>query len=107
MRSTRPNNGGAGLIRSLERSARKKSVQFLMQHRMTQIHRESPASGRVVGITAIEVVRRGDVRRAKLYYLRGLRGKKARIAERGREDTRRERAAVPATGTPARAETEA
>jgi large subunit ribosomal protein L19 len=53
-------------------------------------------------ITAIEVVRRGDVRRAKLYYLRGLRGKKARIAERGREDTRRERA--PVTGT---AETEA
>ena len=53
-------------------------------------------------ITAIEVVRRGDVRRAKLYYLRGLRGKKARIAERGREDTRRERAAaVPVTGAPA------
>jgi large subunit ribosomal protein L19 len=43
-------------------------------------------------ITAIEVVRRGDVRRAKLYFLRGLRGKSARIAERGREDTRRERA---------------
>ena len=33
-------------------------------------------------IAAIEVVRRGDVRRAKLYYLRGLRGKAARIAER-------------------------
>jgi large subunit ribosomal protein L19 len=31
---------------------------------------------------AIEVVRRGDVRRAKLYYLRGLTGKKARIGER-------------------------
>ena len=29
----------------------------------------------------IEVVRRGKVRRAKLYYLRALRGKKARIAE--------------------------
>jgi len=43
-------------------------------------------------ITAIEIVRRGAVRRAKLYYLRGLTGKKARIAERGREDTRRERA---------------
>jgi len=28
------------------------------------------------------VVRRGDVRRAKLYYLRGLRGKRARIAEK-------------------------
>ena len=50
-------------------------------------------------ITAIEVVRRGAVRRAKLYYLRGRRGKSARIAERGREDIRRER--VPATGAPA------
>lgn len=33
----------------------------------------------------IEVVRRGDVRRAKLYYLRGRTGKAARIAEK-RED---------------------
>src|SRR6201982_1732485 len=36
-------------------------------------------------ITAIEVVRRGAVRRAKLYYLRERRGKSARIVERGRE----------------------
>ncbi len=35
----------------------------------------SPAVGE------IEVVRRGDVRRAKLYYLRNLRGKAARISE--------------------------
>jgi large subunit ribosomal protein L19 len=33
-------------------------------------------------IDKIEVVRRGRVRRAKLYYLRGLRGKAARIEER-------------------------
>jgi large subunit ribosomal protein L19 len=33
-------------------------------------------------IASIEVVRRGDVRRAKLYYLRGRRGKAARIAEK-------------------------
>ena len=33
-------------------------------------------------ITAIDVVRRGDVRRAKLYYLRGRTGKAARIAEK-------------------------
>ena len=33
-------------------------------------------------INSINVVRRGKVRRAKLYYLRGLRGKAARIAER-------------------------
>jgi large subunit ribosomal protein L19 len=33
-------------------------------------------------IEGIEVVRRGRVRRAKLYYLRGRTGKRARIAER-------------------------
>ena len=32
-------------------------------------------------IDSIKLVRRGKVRRAKLYYLRGLRGKKARITE--------------------------
>lgn len=32
-------------------------------------------------IEKIEVSSRGDVRRAKLYYLRGLRGKKAKIRE--------------------------
>ena len=42
-------------------------------------------------ITAIEVVRRGEVRRAKLYYLRGRTGKAARIAERARD-------AVPRAG---------
>ena len=34
------------------------------------------------GIASIEVKRKGDVRRAKLYYLRGLTGKKARIREK-------------------------
>ena len=33
-------------------------------------------------VDSIKVVRRGKVRRAKLYYLRGLRGKRARILER-------------------------
>jgi large subunit ribosomal protein L19 len=33
-------------------------------------------------IATIEVKRKGDVRRAKLYYLRGLTGKKARIKEK-------------------------
>jgi large subunit ribosomal protein L19 len=33
-------------------------------------------------IEKIEVVTRGDVRRAKLYYLRGLTGKKAKIREK-------------------------
>ena len=38
-------------------------------------------------ITAIEVVRRGAVRRAKLYFLRARSGKAARIAERARDTT--------------------
>jgi large subunit ribosomal protein L19 len=46
-------------------------------------------------IDSIQVVRRGKVRRAKLYYLRGLRGKKARIVE-----------ATGATGTEAAAANE-
>ncbi len=33
-------------------------------------------------ISKIQVMKRGRVRRSKLYYLRGLRGKKARIAEK-------------------------
>ena len=45
----------------------------------------------------IEVVRRGAVRRAKLYYLRGRTGKAARIAER--RDTRGDKPAA-ATATP-------
>ncbi len=40
-------------------------------------------------IEKIEVVTRGDVRRAKLYYLRDLRGKKAKIRER-RENVKTE-----------------
>jgi large subunit ribosomal protein L19 len=38
-------------------------------------------------IAEIVVVRRGDVRRAKLYYLRGRSGKSARISERARSIT--------------------
>jgi large subunit ribosomal protein L19 len=33
-------------------------------------------------VAEIEVIRRGDVRRAKLYYLRGRTGKAARIKEK-------------------------
>jgi len=76
-------------------------------------------------IADIEVVRRGDVRRAKLYYLRELRGKRARIFEktdgfaaklaaeerqaalaakqagRGRRAKKRKGAAVPESAKPA------
>jgi large subunit ribosomal protein L19 len=46
-------------------------------------------------IDSIKLVRRGKVRRAKLYYLRGLRGKRARITER--QDSRASEAAEPAS----------
>ena len=49
-------------------------------------------------ITAIEVVRRGVVRRAKLYYLRGRTGKAARITERARASARPGTGPAPAAG---------
>jgi large subunit ribosomal protein L19 len=51
-------------------------------------------------IDSIKVVRRGKVRRAKLYYLRDRRGKSARIAER----SDRARTAESAAPTPEAAE---
>jgi large subunit ribosomal protein L19 len=64
-------------------------------------------------ITAIEVIRRGVVRRAKLYYLRGRTGKRARIAERARARPELERArasvqpeAEPVPATPGSERTE-
>ena len=45
-------------------------------------------------IDSIDVVRKGAVRRAKLYYLRGRTGKSARIAER--RDTRPAKGTAPA-----------
>ena len=55
------------------------------------VERIFPLHGPIV--SSIEVVRRGRVRRAKLYYLRNLRGKAARIKER---DTRAKTAAAAA-----------
>jgi len=54
-------------------------------------------------IDKIELVTRGDVRRAKLYYLRELRGKKAKIKEK--RDNAPKAAAAPAASAPAAAET--
>jgi large subunit ribosomal protein L19 len=47
-------------------------------------------------IDSIHVVRRGKVRRAKLYYLRQRRGKSARIGERQERPSEAARAAAPA-----------
>jgi len=49
-------------------------------------------------LSRIEVIRRGKVRRAKLYYLRALRGKAARIEER-RDEQGAPRAAAAAAAT--------
>ncbi len=50
-------------------------------------------------ISSIEVVGKGKVRRARLYYLRDLKGKAARIKRAGREEL----AAVATAGTDAEA----
>ncbi|MGE0418261.1 MAG: 50S ribosomal protein L19 [Acetobacteraceae bacterium] len=49
-------------------------------------------------IADITVIRRGDVRRAKLYYLRGRSGKSARIAEKARATTSAAASAAAETG---------
>ena len=69
-------------------------------------------------VASIEVIRRGDVRRAKLYYLRDRRGKSARIAEQTtgyaaklnaseREQAAAEKAAAEAAASAAKAAPEA
>ena len=52
-------------------------------------------------VAAIEVLRRGDVRRGKLYYLRGRTGKKARITELETWATEREAALAEVAAQPA------
>jgi succinate dehydrogenase/fumarate reductase flavoprotein subunit len=44
------NRNGSGIVRALAASARKKGAEILLQHRMTEIIREKPTSGRVLGI---------------------------------------------------------
>jgi succinate dehydrogenase/fumarate reductase flavoprotein subunit len=51
LKETINGSGGSGLMRALEKSARAKGVQILLQHRMTRIVRENPTSGRVLGIS--------------------------------------------------------
>jgi succinate dehydrogenase/fumarate reductase flavoprotein subunit len=56
---------GNGLTPPLEAAARKAGVQFLLEHRMTAIHRENPTSGRVTGIAADHKGSKLDIRARK------------------------------------------
>ena len=47
-----PTRMGSGLIRALEKNARARGAQVLLEHKMTRIIREHPFSGRVLGVTA-------------------------------------------------------
>ncbi len=58
-------------------------------------------------IDSIELVRRGDVRRAKLYYLRGRRGKSARISQKTTGADGKATASERAAATAARAAAQA
>jgi succinate dehydrogenase/fumarate reductase flavoprotein subunit len=46
---------GSGFVRPLAKTAREMGIEMLLQQQMTKIHREEPSSGRVTGITAVEV----------------------------------------------------
>jgi succinate dehydrogenase/fumarate reductase flavoprotein subunit len=48
---------GSGIVRALERSARRKGVEILLSHRMTDVVREGPTSGRVIGVNIAKVDR--------------------------------------------------
>lgn len=56
LRETINGSGGSGLVRALERSARSKGVEILLQHKMVRIVRENTLSGRVLGITTTNVI---------------------------------------------------
>ena len=62
----------------------------------TGVERTFPLNSPI--IEKIEVERRGDVRRAKLYYLRGLRGKAAKIKEKRDNRAREEKSAWTRNG---------
>ena len=51
-------------------------------------------------VARVDVVRHGKVRRAKLYYLRGTKGKDAKVSEREFSQERAQAAAADASGLP-------
>ena len=48
--TTVPSRAGSGIVRQLEKVARENGAEILLRHRMTSIIRETPRSGRVLGI---------------------------------------------------------
>jgi urocanate reductase len=48
-----PSRKGSGVVRALEKSARRKGAQILLSHKMTSLVRESPTSGRLLGFVAM------------------------------------------------------
>ena len=60
-----PTRVGSGLVRALEASARAKGVGIRLRHKMTNIVREGPASGRVLGITTTHDGRTVNIRARK------------------------------------------
>ena len=58
-------SNGNGLMRPLEGSARRIGVEFLLQHRMTDVYREQPREGRVLGIGVDNNGRRLNIRARK------------------------------------------
>src|SRR6516162_6895387 len=65
MKETINGRPGSGLVRHLEASARAKGVIFLLRHKLARILRESPLSGRVLGITAQVEGRDVNIRASK------------------------------------------
>jgi succinate dehydrogenase/fumarate reductase flavoprotein subunit len=58
-------SNGNGLMRPLEASARQAGVEFLLEHRMTEIYREQPRTGRVLGIGVTNSGRHINIRARK------------------------------------------
>ena len=58
-------SNGNGLMRPLEAAARKAGVEFLLQHRMTAIHRQGGNAGRVVGVSVSTQGRTLNIRARK------------------------------------------
>src|SRR5215472_7466962 len=61
----RTRSSGNGLMRALEVAAKHAGVEILLEHRMTSIHRQTPAAGPVLGIAVDRNGSRQDIRARK------------------------------------------